>query len=68
MDFGDILNIGQGSSNIPSNMNPRDAALQCITDLMDCCVTPHKRGNWYFPNETRVGEVICQSYYTVSGK
>ncbi len=58
MDFDDILNIGKGSSNIPSNRNPRDAALQCITDLMDCCVAPHERGNWYFPNGTRVGEVV----------
>ena len=25
----------------------------CVTDLMDCCET-QGRGDWYFPNETRV--------------
>jgi hypothetical protein len=56
VDFDDILNIGGDLE--PSNMNPRDAALQCITDLMDCCVAPDEHGNWYFPNGTRVGEVV----------
>ena len=60
MDLDDVLNIGSGSANIPSNRNPRDAALQCITDLEDCCGTESgsmsrtERGNWYFPNGTVV--------------
>ena len=39
MDFDDVLNIGSGPG--PSNRNPAfaDAALQCITDLVDCCGT-----------------------------
>ena len=37
-----------------------DAALQCITDLVDCCGTESgsvnrtERGNWYFPDGTVV--------------
>ena len=37
--------------------------MECITDLVDCCGTesgsplsPAQRGNWYFPDGTRVGE------------
>ena len=55
MDFDDIMNIGSGSANIPSNTNPSDNALVCVTDLEDCCNAPHTvRGNWYFPDGTRV--------------
>ena len=63
VDFDDILNIGSSSANIPSNRNPRDRALQCITDLVDCCGTESgsiqnrtERGNWYFPDGTVVLE------------
>ena len=57
VDFDDILNIG--SYIIPSNMNPSDRALQCITDLVDCCGTESgtvraERGDWYFPDGRRV--------------
>ena len=63
VDFDDVLNIGNGSSNIPSNRNPRDRALQCITDLVDCCGTESgtvraERGDWYFPDGRRVGNLI----------
>ena len=61
MDFDDILNIGSGSA--PTNWNPGSdgAALECITDLVDCCGTESgspvrtERGDWYFPDGTRVG-------------
>ena len=61
VDFDDVLNIGGGSTNIPSNRNPRDSALQCTTDLVDCCgtesgVSRTERGNWYFPDGTVVLE------------
>ena len=59
VDFDDILNIGYNPG--PSNRNPafEDRALQCITDLVDCCGsesgTMHTvRGDWYFPNGSRV--------------
>ena len=61
MDFDDLLNIGHGPS--PSNMNPRDAALQCITDLEDCCGAPRtEHGNWYYPNRSRVYSVEVDKY------
>ena len=64
MDLDDVLNIGSGSG--PTNRNPgttgiNGAALQCITDLVDCCGTESgspmrtQHGNWYFPDGTRVG-------------
>jgi hypothetical protein len=61
VDFDDVLNIGTGSSNIPSNRNPRDGALQCITDLVDCCGTESgsrvrtERGDWYYPDGRIIG-------------
>ena len=68
MDFDDVLNIGSGGSG-PTNRDPRSdlyggAALECITDLVDCCGTEPdtpqnvirtERGNWYFPDGTTVG-------------
>ena len=63
VDFDDVLNIGSGPA--PTNRNPRNdapgAALECITDLVDCCGTESgtvraQHGNWYFPDGTRVGE------------
>ena len=64
MDLDDVLNIGSGSG--PTNRNPgttgiNGAALQCITDLVDCCGTESgspvsaQHGNWYFPNGTAIG-------------
>ena len=63
MDFDDVLNIGSGPG--PTNRNPgsNGAALECITDLVDCCGTESgspvprtQHGFWYFPVGTRVGE------------
>ena len=63
MDLDDTLNIGSGSSYIPSNRNPVAGALACMTDLVDCCGTElttvrTERGNWYFPDGNRVGELV----------
>jgi hypothetical protein len=61
VDLDDILNTGGGPG--PSNRNPRNDAVQCITDLVDCCGTESDtpsgivrtvRGDWYFPDGTRV--------------
>ena len=67
MDIDDILNIG--SPDIaPTNRNPDSngapgVALECITDLVDCCGTEPGtpsgvmrtvHGNWYFPDGNRV--------------
>ena len=60
VDFDDTLNIGGGSA--PTNRNPGSdgAALECITDLVDCCGTESgspmrtERGDWYFPNGNRI--------------
>ena len=55
MDSDDVLLIGSSTSDIPTNTDPRDALL-CVTDLIDCCDTPHTvRGDWYFPDGSRVG-------------
>ena len=57
VDFDDILNIGSGgpSQDFPTNTDPRNALL-CVTDLVDCCDAPRTvRGDWYFPDGTRVG-------------
>ena len=48
-------------SDLPSNRNPRDEALSCVTDLVDCCgtesnTTRTEHGDWYFPDGTRVAE------------
>ena len=61
VDFDDVLDIGGGFA--PTNRNPgvENRALQCITDLVDCCGTESgspvrtMRGNWYFPDGTTVG-------------
>ena len=70
VDFDDVLNIGSLNST-PSNRNPasEDAALQCITDLVDCCGTESgtvrtEHGDWYFPDGTRVGLFIISRYKT----
>ena len=54
-----------------ANRNPasEDAALQCITDLVDCCGTESgtvrtEHGDWYFPDGTRVGLFIISRYKT----
>lgn len=55
MDIDDILYRAplDGFSEDPSNDNPElhDHALLCVTDLEDCCDTPHTvRGDWYYPD------------------
>ena len=67
VDIDDIFNIG--SPDIaPTNRDPgsgdvQGAALECITDLEDCCGTESDtpsnimrtvRGDWYLPNGNRV--------------
>ena len=45
-----------GPSDLPSNTNPRDEAVLCVTDLEDCCAAPRTvHGNWCLPDGTRVG-------------
>ena len=39
-------------NNLPSNSNPRDEALLCVTDLIESPRTVH--GDWYYPDGTRV--------------
>ena len=67
VDLDDVLNIGSNGP-FPTNRNPgsgdvQGAALECITDLVDCCGTEPdtpqeimrtQRGNWYFPDGTNV--------------
>ena len=54
VDLDDIM-YTTPSQEPPSNTNPRDEALLCVTDLVDCCDNPHTvRGDWYYPNGTRV--------------
>ena len=56
VDLDDVLNAGGGTSEIPSNTNPRNGTLLCVTDLKDCCAAPKAvRGDWYFPDGSRVG-------------
>jgi hypothetical protein len=58
VDLDDIMYTAPGTveSDLPSNTNPRDEAVLCVTDLEDCCAAPRTaRGDWYFPDGTRVG-------------
>ena len=58
MDIDDIMYTSPEAAccmDLPSNNNSRDEALLCVTDLMDCCESPHTvRGDWYYPDGTRV--------------
>ena len=63
VDNDDIMFIAPNLaflSDLPSNRNPRDEALKCVTDLVDCCgtesgITRAEHGDWYLPNGSRVG-------------
>jgi hypothetical protein len=59
VDLDDIMYTAPGSwpgTDLPSNTNPRDEAVLCVTDLEDCCAAPRTvRGDWYFPDGNRVG-------------
>ena len=38
VDLDDIMFTDPDRApDLPSNMNPRDEALKCVTDLLDCC-------------------------------
>ena len=55
VDIDDILYRApvDGFSEAPSNNNPglHDHSLLCVTDLEDCCDSPHTvRGNWFYPD------------------
>ena len=63
VDLDDVMYTAPGTSksDIPSNTNPRDEALKCVTDLLDCCGTesPSRtvrrvHGDWYYPDGRRV--------------
>ena len=64
VDIDDIMytSWAPDQRDLPSNRNPRDEALKCVTDLVDCCGTESEsnttrtvRGDWYFPDGSRVG-------------
>ena len=65
VDIDDIMYTAPLSccNDLPSNRNPRDEALKCVTDLVDCCGTESdtppgtvrtEHGDWYFPDGSRV--------------
>ena len=60
VDFDDLLYTApnnQCCKEDPSNQRTdlHDEALLCITDLTDCCESPHAvRGDWYYPSGSRV--------------
>ena len=60
VDIDDIMYTDYQQRDLPSNRNPRDEALKCVTDLVDCCGTESGtvrtvHGDWYLPNGSRVG-------------
>ena len=65
MDIDDIMYTTPTgpTSDVPSNTNPRDEALKCVTDLEDCCggtalpsgTMRTEHGDWYLPGGSRVG-------------
>ena len=53
MDVDDLLYTSGSCCEEPSNANPElhDQALLCVTDLVDCCESPHTiHGDWYYPD------------------
>ena len=64
MDVRDILYRRAYSDN-PTNGNPElhDQSLLCVTDLKDCCESPHAvHGDWYYPNGSVVQFEIDITY------
>ena len=53
VEFSDLLyrTNSELEREDPSNSNPtfHDAALLCVTDLVDCCESPQPHGNWFYP-------------------
>ena len=37
------------------SVSDMDNGLICHTDKTDCCGSPNRQGDWYFPDRTRVG-------------
>ena len=56
VDLDDIMYTDpDGAADLPSNRNPRDEALKCVTDLVDYCDAPRTGcGYWYYPSGSRV--------------
>ena len=59
VDIDDIMYTDYHRTDVPSNTNPRDEALKCVTDLVDCCGTEPGtfrtvRGDWY-PDRVSLG-------------
>ena len=57
MDIDDVMYTAPSPccNEPPSNNNPRDEALLCVTDLVDCCESPRTvHGDWYYPDGHRV--------------
>ena len=54
VEFRDLLyrTTSEPEREDPSNSNAmlHDAALLCVTDLVDCCESPEPRGDWFYPN------------------
>ena len=76
VDLEDIMYTDpDGASDLPSNRNPRDEALKCVTDLVNCCgiesdtppgIMHAEHGDWYYPNGSRVGLTDNGSGYSVA--
>ena len=64
MDIGDLLYRTTYEPD-PSNNNTilHDAALLCVTDLVECCESPQPRGDWFYPN----GSVVQFDGFPASG-
>ena len=42
---------------------PMDQVLLCVTDLVDCCDTPHTvQGDWYYPD----GRVVTGAFNSIA--
>ena len=67
VDIDDLLYTAPNNpccNATPSNARPdlHDQGLLCVTDLVDCCDSPHTvRGDWYFPDGHRI-EAVFQGY------
>ena len=51
-----VNDIGESNSTSPMAPSQRQNGLQCVTDRMPCCSSPHMLGDWFFPNGTVVPE------------
>ena len=55
---GSIIFVNDIGETNSSPMAPPESqnGLQCVTDRMPCCSSPHMLGDWFFPNGTVVPE------------